>query len=232
MPLDVVQPKVLSAKLIPAPHEELRRSYGALRDDQSSFGLITCNLDHALFVALDEATKASPVSVLFARSLYAGNASSPGPLSGEAIAILTGQDDDIVREGLKAALLMLESRVSYHQTQTVASVTFFSHVISSLGHYLSSESGLAPGDSMAYVMAPPIESVVALDAALKNANVQLVKGFAPPTVTNYGGGYLAGELHECEAASRAFSETIKRTAEVPVDSLDSYVFERKFRASR
>jgi ethanolamine utilization protein EutL len=217
----------LSAKLIPAPHEELRKSLGVIREDQASFGLLTSDLDHALFVALDEATKASPVSVLYARSLYAGAAASPGPLSGEAIGILAGADDDIVREGLKAATRMLENRVSYSATEGGRRVVFFSHVVSSLGLYLSRESGLSPGDSIAYLMAPPIESMVALDAALKSANVRLVKSFLPPTATNYGGGFLTGELNECEAAARAFTETIGRIAESPVDSLSSYIFERK-----
>lgn len=217
----------MSVKLIPAPHEELRRGFGAVRNDQASFGLITCDLDHALYVALDEATKASPVSVLFARSLYAGAASAPGPLSGEAIGILAGGDDDIVREGLKGAQHMLESRVSYLATAGLRRIVFFSHVIPSLGLYLSKESGLAPGDSMAYLMAPPMESIVALDAALKSANVRLIKNFQPPTATNYGGGFLSGELPECEAAARAFSTTVERIAESPIDTMATYVFERR-----
>jgi ethanolamine utilization protein EutL len=222
-----VRPRILAAKLIPAPHEELRRSFGALRNDQSSFGLIACDLDHALHVALDEATKASPVTVLYVRSLYAGAASAPGPFSGEAIGILAGADDDIVREGLKAATHMLDNRVAYRTTTGPKPIVFFSHVVPSLGLHLSGESGLAPGDSMAYLMAPPIESVVALDAALKNADVRMIKSFLPPTVTNYGGAFLTGPLEECEAAARAFSTAIERIAEAPVDSMASYVFERR-----
>jgi ethanolamine utilization protein EutL len=222
----------LSTKLIPAPHEELRRNLGALRDDQSSFGLISCDLDHALYVALDEATKASPVSVLYARSLYAGAANAPGPLSGESIGILAGRDDDIVQEGLKAARNMLENRVSYQATAGVQRIFFFAHVVSSLGRYLSKESGLSPGESMAYLMAPPVESVVAIDAALKNADVRLVKSFDPPTATNYGGGFLSGELHECQAAAHAFAEAIGRMAESPIDPLTSFVFERRPKPSK
>jgi ethanolamine utilization protein EutL len=229
--LSSVSAKLLSSKLIPAPHEELRRSLGALRNDLSSFGLITCDLDHALFVALDEATKASPVTVLFARSLYAGAAHSPGPLSGESIGILAGADDAIVREGLKAAAQALENRVSYQVTGGSRQITFFSYVVTSLGHHLSKESGLAPGDSLAYLMAPPIESIVALDAALKSADVRLIKSFTPPTATNYGGGFLAGEQYECEAAARAFSTAIERIAESPIDTLASYIFERRPKAS-
>ena len=169
--------------------------------------------------------------MLFARSLYAGASNAPGPLSGESIGILAGQDDEIVREGLKGATRMLENRVGYQTTSGVHNVVFFSHVIPSLGQYLSKESGLAPGDSMAYLMAPPLESVVAMDAALKSANVRLIKTFQPPTATNYGGGFLAGDLNETEAAAKAFSDTIERIAQSPMDTMSAYIFEHRLKSA-
>ena len=48
-------------------------------------------------------------------------------------------------------------------------MTVFPHVIASLGEYLSREAGLAPGTPMAYLVAPPIEATIGLDAALKAA---------------------------------------------------------------
>src|SRR5262249_36031896 len=62
---------------------------------------------------------------------------------------------------------------------------------------------------------PPIESILGLDAALKAARVRLCKWFAPPTETNYGGGYLAGALPEVEAAARAFAAAVVETARHP-----------------
>src|SRR5262249_61587944 len=82
-------------------------------------------------------------------------------------------------------------------------LAFFPHVISALGGYLSLQAGLAPGQPMAYLIAPPIESILGLDAALKAVPVRLFKWFGPPTETNYGGGYLAGALPAGEAAARA-----------------------------
>ena len=91
----------------------------------------------------------------------------------------------------------------------------FPHVISSLGHYLSKESGLAVGDPMAYLVAPPAEGLVALDAALKAAEVRAVKVFTPPTETNYSAAWLTGELHQCEAAAVAYAEAVVDVAARP-----------------
>ena len=86
------------------------------------------------------------------------------------------------------------------------------HVIASLGHYLSAESGLAVGDPMAYLVAPPLEAGIGLDAALKAADVEAVKVFAPPTETNYAAAWLSGSLDSCEAAASAFAEAVVRVA--------------------
>jgi len=69
---------------------------------------------------------------------------------------------------------------------------------------------------MAYLIAPPVESILALDAALKVAPVQLAKWFGPPSETNYGGAYLAGTLPDVEAAARAFAAAVVDVARHPV----------------
>jgi ethanolamine utilization protein EutL len=69
---------------------------------------------------------------------------------------------------------------------------------------------------MAYLIAPPMESVIALDAALKAGDVRLVKHFKPPTETNFGGGYLSGRLDMLEAAARAFSEALIHLSQTPL----------------
>ncbi|MGM0819591.1 MAG: BMC domain-containing protein, partial [Actinomycetota bacterium] len=68
---DPIKPQILSARLIPnvepAFAERLK-----LRPDQRSLGLVTCDIDDSLYVALDEATKMAEVEVVYAHSFYAG----------------------------------------------------------------------------------------------------------------------------------------------------------------
>ncbi len=64
-----------------------------------------------------------------------------------------------------------------------------------LGRPLPGAAGrtCASGSALAYLIAPPLESVVGLDAACKAAPRALAKWFGPPSETNFGGGYLVGD---------------------------------------
>ena len=210
-----IPPRTLSTRYLPAIVPSLGRSLGLDPERHPSAAFITCDQDHSLYVALDEATKQAPVDVVYARSLYAGRAHAPGPFSGEIMGVLAGPDPDCVDEGLKACIRCLEEGPRFYAADSDPRLLFFPHVVSQLGSYLSKEAGLEPGESMAYLMAPPLEAMIALDAALKTADVQLARTFPPPTATNFGGAFLSGELHECEAAAAAFEAAILEIAAAP-----------------
>src|SRR5438874_2133081 len=92
-------------------------------------------------------------------------------------------------------------------------------VIARVDDRLAGELGLQlpPGRRapLAYLIAPPLESIIGLDAALKAAPVTLQKWFGPPSETNFGGGYLTGSLPDCEAAARAFAAAVCDVARHP-----------------
>jgi ethanolamine utilization protein EutL len=209
-----VRPRVLATRFIPNVPDGLRTAY-AFPEHFASAALVTADQDDALYVALDEATKNAPVDVVFAQSLYAGANHSPGPFAGECLGILGGSSPADVREGLAACIRCLEEDACFYEADESGRLLIFPHVVSSLGRYLARESGLAEGTAMAYLIAPPMEAVIGLDAALKTARVTLQKSFAPPTNTNFGGGYLAGDLEECEAAATAFARSIVDLARAP-----------------
>ena len=94
-------------------------------------------------------------------------------------------------------------------------MAFFPHAIASVGRYLAPLADVAVGSPLAYLIAPPLESVVALDAACKAGRVRLAKWFGPPSETNFGGGYLSGDLPACEAAARAFAAAIVDVCHAP-----------------
>lgn len=210
MNLEPVRPKILSAQVIPQVHPELAKSLGLDPKKQISIGLVTCDQDDSLFAALDHSTKNSPVDVVYARSFYAGANHASGPFSGESIGVIAAATPEDVNEGMYALQQALETDISFYQFgDTQGGPAFFPHVIPSLGHFLSKEAGVPVGTAMAYLIAPPMESIVGLDLALKAAKVRLVKHFGPPTETNFGGGYLVGDLHEVEAARAAFVEGVR-----------------------
>jgi ethanolamine utilization protein EutL len=70
---------------------------------------------------------------------------------------------------------------------------------------------------LAYLIAPPLESMVGLDAALKASDVHLCKLYAPPSETNFGGGLLTGTQSACQAACEAFSSAVRKVADQPIE---------------
>lgn len=217
--MNPLRPKILACRQLERVDAALATALGLDPARHVSAGLVTCDQDDAMYVALDHATKFADVDVVYAKSFYAGAAHASGPLSGEILGVIAGPDPDEVAEGLWALRSALEHSICFYSLDGTTAPAFFPHVISQTGRYLAPQAGIAPGEPMAYLIAPPLESVVALDAALKAADVRLAKYFGPPTETNFGGGYLVGELADVEAAARAFTEAIRGVVASPLAGL-------------
>ena len=75
-----------------------------------SIGIITTDCDDATYCALDEATKAAAVEVVYGRSLYAGSDNASTRYAGEVIGILAGpartvnEDNYLFQKFLRAAV--------------------------------------------------------------------------------------------------------------------------------
>ena len=201
---------VLAVRYLANASDALCRALGAPKG-YPALAMLTTDCDDATYIALDEATKASEVKVAYGRSFYAGAANASTPNAGEVIGILAGQTPGAVRSGMEAALSALE-RLGFEETNNVA---YLAHTVSSAGSFLAGEAGVRPGSALAYLIAPPLEGMYAMDAALKAADVKLCKLYAPPSETNFGGGLLSGTQSACEAACAAFAEAVKEVAARP-----------------
>ena len=215
MILEPIVPTVLSIRRLPNADAALVRAYGGDPEKHTALGLVTCDQDDAMYVALDEATKQARIDVIFAKSFYAGAAHASGRLSGEILGVIAAADPESVENGLDAIVRCLAHDACFYDADGKRTVTVFPHVISSLGEYLSREAGLPVGAPMAYLVAPPIEATIGLDAALKAADVRAVKIVAPPTETNFACAWLTGTLDACEAAAVAYAEAVVQVASAP-----------------
>ena len=199
--------KVLAVRYLASASEELCRQLGAPQGYRS-LAMLTTDSDDPTYIALDEATKAADVKVIYTRSFYAGAANASTPHAGEVIGILAGQTPGAVRSGMEAALAALE-HIGFEE---VAGVPHLAYTVSRTGSYLAAEAGVPEGTAVAYLIAPPLESMYAMDAALKAADVKLCKLYAPPSETNFGGGLLTGSQAACQAACAAFAEAVAEVA--------------------
>lgn len=212
---DRMQTTVLSIKMIPNADPMLRDALN-LKEDERSLGLITTDCDDVSYAALDEATKKAEVRVAYARSMYAGAGNASTKLAGEFIGILAGRNPAEVRSGLEAAVHYIEYDACFYSANAEDSIVYFAHCISRTGSYLSEAAGVREGTAMAYLIAPPLEAMVGLDAALKAAQVELNVFYGPPSETNFAGGLLTGSQAACKAACEAFAETVNKIADAPL----------------
>lgn len=210
-----IQTRVLSVRILPNADPALLERL-AIRPGDRSLGIVTTDCDDVSYAALDEATKKADVSVAYARSMYAGAGNASTALAGEFIGILSAPDPEEVRSGLAAAISYLENDAHFYTANEAGTVVYFAHCISRTGSYLSGQADVPEGTAMAYLIAPPLEATVGLDAALKAADVTLRVYYGPPTETNFAGGLLTGEQAACRAACEAFADAVRQVAEEPL----------------
>jgi len=214
--IDRLQPiRVLAMKTIHNVNTELCQTFG-IGNEVRSIGLVTTDCDDATYIALDEATKAANVQVKYGRSMYAGASNASTALAGEVLGILAGNTPSEVDSGMQRVADYLVSGIGFRAANEEETVLYLAHCIARSGSYLAAEADVPVGSPLAYLVAPPLEAIVGLDAALKASDVRLVKFFAPPTETNFSGGLLTGTQSACQAACEAFGIAVKETAKHPL----------------
>ncbi len=211
-----IKANVLSVRIIPNADPLLLERL-EVPDDHRSLGIFTTDCDDVSYAALDEATKKADVSVAYARSMYAGAANANTALAGEFIGILSAENPSEIRSGLDAAILYIQNDACFYSANDDDSIVYFAHCISRTGSYLSKAADVPEGTSMAYLIAPPLEAMVGLDAALKAANVTMRVFYGPPSETNFAGGLLTGEQSACLAACEAFADAVRGIAAAPTE---------------
>nr|WP_317357664.1 ethanolamine utilization microcompartment protein EutL [uncultured Tyzzerella sp.] len=211
---DSIKVNILSTKIIANVTDDMLKQFDVPKGYRS-LGLITCDCDDVLYTALDEATKDAQVEVVYGKSMYAGAGNASTKLAGEVLGIIAGPSPAEVKSGLTSIINFIETGVSFKSANDDDSIVYYAQCVSRTGSYLSKQASIREGESLAYLVAPPLESIYALDAALKSADVKLCVLFEPPTETNFGGALLTGSQSACKAACDAFASAVKQIAENP-----------------
>ena len=212
---EALRPTILSVRIISNLNQAMVDKL-ELNDSHRCIGIVTADSDDVTYTALDEATKAAEVEVVYAKSMYAGAANASTKLAGEVIGIIAGPSPAEVRSGLDAIAEFVANDACFYSANDDDSIAYYAHCISRTGSYLSETAGIQEGEAIAYLIAPPGEAMYALDAALKAADVKMAAFFGPPSETNFGGGLLTGSQSACKAACDAFADAVKFVADNPV----------------
>lgn len=211
---DSIKVNILSTKIIANASDDMLKNLG-ISPNYRSLGLVTCDCDDVLYTALDEATKEVDVQVVYGKSFYGGAGNASTKLAGEVIGIIAGPSPAEIKSGIASITNFINSGVSFKSANEDDSIVYYAQCVSRTGTFLSKQANIKEGESLAYLVAPPLESMYGLDAALKAADVRLCTLFEPPTETNFGGGLLTGSQSACKAACEAFAEAVIHVAENP-----------------
>lgn len=215
MKRDPLKANVLAAKIIPNASPDMLKDFDIPKNFRS-LALITADCDDVTYTALDEATKKADVVVAYAKSFYGGAANANTKLAGEIIGILAGPNPAEVKSGLDAAIEVIENEAYFVSANEDDTIAYYAHCISRTGSYLSAGAGIPEGEALAYLIAPPLEAMYAVDAAIKAADVKLCVLYAPPSETNFGGALLTGTQSACKSACDAFAAAVEYVADNPV----------------
>ncbi len=205
--------RVLAARLIPNASPALCKAL-KLKKHYPSLALLSCDSDDVTYIALDHATKEASVEVVYARSLYAGSSNASTALAGEVIGILGAETPDEAESGLRAAVEHI-GEVAFRSANDRGDVVYLAHTVARTGSYLSKAAKVPQGSALAYLIAPPLEAMVGVDAAMKAAAVEPGAFYLPPTETNFAGALLTGTESACKAACEAFAEAVCHVAAHP-----------------
>ena len=211
---DLLKCNVLATHTIANVSETLARKL-ELPERYRSIGILTADSDDVTYCALDEATKAAAVEVVYGRSLYAGAANANTKLAGEIIGILAAPNPAEAKAGLAACVDMIENVCHFVSANEDDTIVYYAHCISRTGSYLSEGCGIAEGEAIAYLIAPPLEAMYGVDAALKAADVRMCVLYAPPSETNFGVALLTGSQSACKSACDAFAAAVESVADQP-----------------
>lgn len=209
---DKLRPQILGIRLISNVSQDLAKAL-ELGPRVKSLGILTADMDDVVYTALDQATKDADVEVVYARSMYAGAVNASTKLAGEVIGIIGGPSPSEVRSGMNSIVNFLEEGACFVSANEDDSIVYYAHTVSRTGSYLSKTAGIREGEALAYLIAPPLEAVYGLDAALKAADVKLAAFYGPPSETNFGGGLLTGSQSACKAACSAFAQAVEDVAQ-------------------
>ena len=216
MKRDPLPAHVLATRLIPNVSADMAKQLN-LKPEHKSLALITADCDDVTYTALDEATKKADCEVVYAKSFYGGAANANTKLAGEIIGILAAPNPAEAKAGLEAAVDMIENVCHFVSANEDDSICYYAHCISRTGSYLSEGCGIKEGEVIAYLIAPPLEAMFGVDAALKAADVKCCVLYAPPSETNFGGALLTGSQSACKAACDAFAYAVEAVADRPIE---------------
>lgn len=204
-------------KLIPNVNLQYRQEW-KLPDEHESAGLVSCDNEDVLILALDDATKKDQIKVAHVQKAYVGGNRLLGEFTDACTAIISGPRVQDVRSALSHICDYVERKCAHYSTGPAPSVNWYADWVPRAGKYMQERLGISEDTAYCYLYSTPMESTYALDAAMKASNTSLAEVSDIVTRDNRIGAILTGSESACRAAVEAYSNAIERFAKSPMNS--------------
>lgn len=186
-------------------------------EDHTCLGLIASDVENIMYLALDDASKKANVKAIYSNSAYCGKNNVWATVRGQAVGMLTGKHVEDVRKGLGYAREFIEKDIEFYSFDEDESLICFGRLIPKIGTYYQDKYHLPANTAIAQLISSPVESMYALDKALKAGNVKIAELVLPPTKTNTGGAVVYGTESACRAARNTFLDEVEYCCMHPMD---------------
>ena len=203
-------------KLIPNVNPQYRQEWN-LPEDHESAGLISCDNEDVLILALDDATKKDRIHVVHVEKSYVGGTRLLGEFEHACNAIISGPKVQDVKSGLSHIREYVEKKCAHYTVGDSPCVNWYADWVPRAGKYMQERLGISGDTSYCYLYSTPMESTYAMDAAMKASNTSLAEISNIVTRDNRIGVILTGTESACRAATEAYSNAIERFAASPLN---------------
>lgn len=211
-----IEAHVTRMKLIPNV-TQFHKDYLKIPEEHCCLGLIACDVENIMYLALDDASKKANVKAIYSSAAYTGKGNTWAAIRGQVVGMLSGKNVEDVRKGLQYTREFIENESELFSFDEEGSLLCFVRLIPRAGRYYQEMYSLPPDSAVAQLISSPVESTYALDKALKAGNVQIAGFMLPPTKTNTGGAVVYGTYSACKAARDTFLSEVEYCCMHPLD---------------
>ena len=211
-----IEAHVTRMKLIPNINQ-FHKDFLNIPEAHRCLGLIACDVENIMYLALDDATKKADVKAIYSSAAYTGKGNLWAAIRGQVVGMLTGRNVEDVRNGLIYTKEFIEKDTELYAFDEEESLLCFVRLIPRVGKYYHEKYGIPESSAAAHLVSSPVESMYALDKALKAGHVKVADAMLPPTKTNTGGAIVYGSYSSCRAARDTFLEEVEYCCMNPMD---------------
>ncbi len=211
-----IQAHVTRMKLI-SNVTQFHKEFLKIPKDHLCLGIIACDVENVMYLALDEASKKANIKVVYSSAAFTGHSNAWADIRGQVVGMISAKNLEDVRKGLEYTRSFIEKEAELYTFDEDRSLLCYAHLIPRAGKYYQERYGIPQGMAAGHVACSPLENTYALDKALKAGNTKIAELFEMPVKSNIGGAVLYGSYAACKSSIDSYIQEVEYCFLHPLD---------------